>query len=287
MVTRDHPRPRCRRPGRHPGDRADRELRCEPVLVDRPRRPGWRDPRPARPVRLRQDHPAALHRRPRTTHLGHADDRTPRCHRRPGRAGGATPGRHGLRGRRAVPASKPWLGERQSTAFPAGRDRRDRSPRCALVGLDDKGGRMPGALSGGEQQRVALARALAPGPSVVLLDEPFSSLDAALRVQLRDEVRRLLTGVGVTAILVTHDQEEAMKLRRPGRRHEIRIISRWHTRGRLRPARDAVGRRLRRRGVMLPADQHGTDRGQMGRVRTHPVRRPARHGRRRAPADPA
>ena len=59
-------------------------------------------------------------------------------------------------------------------------------------------------------RRVALARALAPEPGVVLLDEPFASLDAALRVQLRDEVRRLLTDVGVTAILVTHDQEEAM-----------------------------------------------------------------------------
>jgi len=79
-----------------------------------------------------------------------------------------------------------------------------------LVGLADKRDRMPGTLSGGEQQRVALARALAPKPGVVLLDEPFASLDAALRVQLRDEVRRLLTGVGVTTILVTHDQEEAM-----------------------------------------------------------------------------
>jgi iron(III) transport system ATP-binding protein len=79
-----------------------------------------------------------------------------------------------------------------------------------LVGLEDKHDRMPGTLSGGEQQRVALARALAPEPGIVLLDEPFASLDAALRVQLRDEVRRLLTEVGVTAILVTHDQEEAM-----------------------------------------------------------------------------
>ena len=84
------------------------------------------------------------------------------------------------------------------------------SEALRLVGLADKRDRMPGTLSGGEQQRVALARALAPEPGVVLLDEPFASLDAALRVQLRDEVRRLLTDVGVTAILVTHDQEEAM-----------------------------------------------------------------------------
>ena len=69
---------------------------------------------------------------------------------------------------------------------------------------------MPGTLSGGEQQRVALARALAPEPGVILLDEPFSSLDAGLRWQLRSDVRRLLTGIGVTTILVTHDQDEAL-----------------------------------------------------------------------------
>ena len=69
---------------------------------------------------------------------------------------------------------------------------------------------MPGTLSGGEQQRVALARALAPEPGVILLDEPFSSLDAGLRAHLRSDVRRLLTGIGVTTILVTHDQDEAL-----------------------------------------------------------------------------
>ena len=79
-----------------------------------------------------------------------------------------------------------------------------------LVGLADKAARMPGTLSGGEQQRVALARALAPEPGVVLLDEPFSSLDAGLRWQLRSDVRSLLKGIGVTTILVTHDQDEAL-----------------------------------------------------------------------------
>ena len=69
---------------------------------------------------------------------------------------------------------------------------------------------MPGTLSGGEQQRVALARALAPEPGVVLLDEPFSSLDAGLRWQLRRDVRSLLKGIGMTTILVTHDQDEAL-----------------------------------------------------------------------------
>jgi len=90
--------------------------------------------------------------------------------------------------------------------------RRDDEARQSLrlVGLDQKQDRMPGTLSGGEQQRVALARALAAEPAVVLLDEPFSNLDAALRIQLRGEVRRLLGDIAVTAILVTHDQEEAM-----------------------------------------------------------------------------
>jgi iron(III) transport system ATP-binding protein len=79
-----------------------------------------------------------------------------------------------------------------------------------LVGLGDKAARLPGELSGGEQQRVALARALAPEPGVILLDEPFSSLDAGLRWQLRSDVRRLLAGLGVTTVLVTHDQDEAL-----------------------------------------------------------------------------
>jgi iron(III) transport system ATP-binding protein len=81
-----------------------------------------------------------------------------------------------------------------------------------LVGLRGYGKRSPGELSGGQQQRVALARALAPGPRLVLLDEPFSAIDTALRVGLREEVRDLLRGLGATAILVTHDQGEALSL---------------------------------------------------------------------------
>lgn len=81
-----------------------------------------------------------------------------------------------------------------------------------LVGLADYADRLPGTLSGGQQQRVAIARALAPSPSVLLFDEPFSSLDAALRVRVRTEVRRLLDDVGVTSVFVTHDQEEAFAL---------------------------------------------------------------------------
>ncbi|HEX2042146.1 MAG TPA: ABC transporter ATP-binding protein [Acidimicrobiales bacterium] len=82
----------------------------------------------------------------------------------------------------------------------------------ALAGLPGLGDRMPHELSGGQQQRVALARALAPGPSVVLLDEPFGSLDAALRVELRAEIAAVLRASGATAVLVTHDQDEALSM---------------------------------------------------------------------------
>ena len=81
-----------------------------------------------------------------------------------------------------------------------------------LIDLPDAGGRMPHHLSGGMQQRVAVARALAPRPDVVLLDEPFSSLDAALRTQLRGDVREILRTAGTASVFVTHDQDEALTL---------------------------------------------------------------------------
>ncbi|NNL65910.1 MAG: ABC transporter ATP-binding protein, partial [Myxococcales bacterium] len=79
--------------------------------------------------------------------------------------------------------------------------------QVGLAGLED---RFPDQLSGGQQQRVALARALAPRPQIILLDEPFASLDASLRERVRQEVRRVLEATAITAILVTHDQQEAL-----------------------------------------------------------------------------
>ena len=94
--------------------------------------------------------------------------------------------------------------------------RAERAPRVAevleLVGLGELGKRYPHELSGGEQQRVALARALAPRPAVVLLDEPFSSLDENLRAQVRTETLAALRATGSAALLVTHDQTEALSL---------------------------------------------------------------------------
>ena len=79
-----------------------------------------------------------------------------------------------------------------------------------LVGLESQADRYAHQMSGGQQQRVALARALAIEPQVLLLDEPLSALDAKVRVQLRDEIRRIQLGVGTTTLFVTHDQEEAL-----------------------------------------------------------------------------
>ncbi|MFC3494356.1 ABC transporter ATP-binding protein [Glycomyces rhizosphaerae] len=81
-----------------------------------------------------------------------------------------------------------------------------------LVGLDGYARRMPHELSGGQRQRVALARAMAPKPELILLDEPFSALDAGLRQSLRGEVAAALRAAGATAVLVTHDQDEALSL---------------------------------------------------------------------------
>jgi putative spermidine/putrescine transport system ATP-binding protein len=86
------------------------------------------------------------------------------------------------------------------------------SEALELVGLDHHAGRYAHQLSGGQQQRVALARALVTRPRVLLLDEPLSALDAKVRVQLRDEIRRIQTDLGITTFFVTHDQEEALAI---------------------------------------------------------------------------
>lgn len=107
----------------------------------------------------------------------------------------------------------PHLSVAQNVAFGLGRGTRAEAQleaALALVGLEDLAEQMPHELSGGQQQRVALARALAPEPAALLLDEPFSNLDTALRVQVRREVRVLLKESRATAVFVTHDQEEAM-----------------------------------------------------------------------------
>lgn len=81
-----------------------------------------------------------------------------------------------------------------------------------LVGLSDYAKRYPYELSGGQQQRVALARAIAPNPSLILFDEPFSNLDADLQIQIRSDLREIIKKAGVTSIFVTHDQSDARAL---------------------------------------------------------------------------
>jgi putative spermidine/putrescine transport system ATP-binding protein len=113
----------------------------------------------------------------------------------------------------------PNMTARQNVAFGLrirGKKRSDRDQRVLelleLVGLGHAADRYPHQLSGGMQQRVALARALAIEPRVLLLDEPLSALDAKVRVQLREEIRRIQLELGITTLYVTHDQEEALSV---------------------------------------------------------------------------
>lgn len=98
----------------------------------------------------------------------------------------------------------------------AGRSKQEINARVAelleLVGLPDQGRKYPAQLSGGQQQRIALARAIATNPGLLLLDEPLSALDAKVRVHLRHEIKELQRKLGVTTIMVTHDQEEALAM---------------------------------------------------------------------------
>ena len=98
----------------------------------------------------------------------------------------------------------------------AGRARAEINARVAelldLVGLQDQGRKYPAQLSGGQQQRIALARAIASSPGLLLLDEPLSALDAKVRVYLRHEIKDLQRKLGITTVMVTHDQEEALSM---------------------------------------------------------------------------
>ena len=102
------------------------------------------------------------------------------------------------------------LARRGKLAHPQIREEAGRA--IALVGLTGFEQRFPHELSGGQQQRVALARAIAPRPSLILLDEPFSNLDVQVRLYLRQEVRDILKSVGASGVFVTHDQEEALSI---------------------------------------------------------------------------
>jgi iron(III) transport system ATP-binding protein len=108
----------------------------------------------------------------------------------------------------------PHLTVAENVGFGVGRrERHSRvSEALGLVGLDGLAGRYPHELSGGQQQRVALARALAPKPSLVLMDEPWSNIDPLLRACMRADLAEILRGIGVTVVLVTHDREEAFSI---------------------------------------------------------------------------
>ena len=137
-----------------------------------------------------------------------------------------------------------------------------------MVGLGGFAHRYPHELSGGQQQRVALARGLAIDPDLVLLDEPFSSLDASLRATVRRDVRQVLKDAGTTAILVTHDQDEALSLA-----DQVAVIRRGpdppvrHTRAPVLKARIARTRaRVRQRNFVSGVANGGAVDTSIGRL---------------------
>jgi len=136
-----------------------------------------------------------------------------------------------------------------------------------VVGLAGLGERFPHELSGGQQQRVALARALAPNPDVILLDEPFSNLDVELRERLSIDVRNILKGQGITAIVVTHDQNEAFAIGdQIGVMHEGQILQ-WDTAYNLyhepknRFVADFIGQGVFLKGTLIAPDTINTEIG--------------------------
>jgi putative spermidine/putrescine transport system ATP-binding protein len=156
----------------------------------------------------------------------------------------------------------PHLTARENVGFGLRLRRKARAERLGaadrlldLVHLADKGHSYPHELSGGQQQRVALARALAIEPQVLLLDEPLSALDAKVRSQLRDEIRRIQTEVGITTLFVTHDQDEALAIADrvavifAGRLEQIAPPAELYERPRTARVADFVGLSNRIRGV--------------------------------------
>jgi putative spermidine/putrescine transport system ATP-binding protein len=137
----------------------------------------------------------------------------------------------------------PHMSVRRNVAFglqmrrtPRAETRRRTDEAIRLVHLQEHAGKLPGQLSGGQQQRVAIARAVVLEPSLVLMDEPLSNLDAKLRLEMRTEIRRLHQSLGLTTVYVTHDQEEALSLAdrlvvlREGRMQQVGAPEELHTR---------------------------------------------------------
>ncbi len=157
----------------------------------------------------------------------------------------------------------PHLTAGENVGFGLARGERKRGARIdaalALVGLDAGYSARPShELSGGEQRRVALARALAPRPRIVLLDEPFSGLDAALRVETREAVLHALAEEGTTALLVTHDQAEALSMgREVAVLREGRLAQRAEPTALYRSPVDADVARFVGEAILAPGEAHG------------------------------
>ncbi len=141
--------------------------------------------------------------------------------------------------------------------------RRRTAEAIRLVHLEEHAGKLPGQLSGGQQQRVAIARAVVLEPSLVLMDEPLSNLDAKLRLEMRTEIRRLHQSLGLTTVYVTHDQEEALSLAdrlvvlREGRVQQVGTPEELHARPANWHVADFMGYRNLLRLQASGVDSHG------------------------------
>jgi len=159
--------------------------------------------------------------------------------------------------------------------MPAGKKARGVEELLQVVGLGGLGERYPHELSGGQQQRVALARALAPRPTMILMDEPFSNLDVDLRERVTGEVRDILKRQGITGILVTHDQHEAFALGdQIGVMRDGRLLQ-WDSAYNLyhqpvnRFVADFIGQGVFLRGRVLASDAVQTELGVIRGQRSH------------------